>query len=147
MNSNEIEILLVEDNFGDAEFTIRILNKICLANKFVHLQNGADAIDYLFGTGVFEGRNVDNLPKLILLDLKMPKVSGIEVLQIIRATERTRNIPVIVLTSSKFDADIEEINILGVKNYIIKPLKFDSFARAVSELGFSWILSSVPPEE
>ena len=120
MKNNEIEILLVEDNMGDAELTIRALKKKNLANRLIHLENGADALDYIFGEGLYATRNVDNVPKVILLDLNMPKVGGIEVLQKIKSDERTKKIPIVILTSSKEDPDIQKCYALGVNSYIVK---------------------------
>jgi two-component system response regulator len=139
-NNTEIEIILVEDNLSDAEMTIRALKKSNLANKIVHLRDGAEAIDFIFGTGQYEGRNTELLPKVILLDLKMPKVNGIEVLQKIKTDERTKTIPVVVLTSSKEDPDIRRCYELGVNSYIVKPVGFENFSKSISELGFYWLV-------
>ena len=142
----EVEILLVEDSVSDAELTIRALKKQNLANNLIHLKNGADALDFIFATGAYAGRDPLKTPKVILLDLKMPKVDGVEVLRRIRDHERTRNIPVVVLTSSKQDPDISACYALGVNSYIVKPVEFDNFLKAVSELGFYWLLlNQVPP--
>ncbi|MCE3294956.1 MAG: response regulator [Crocinitomicaceae bacterium] len=143
----EVEILLVEDNVSDAELTIRALKKQNIANKLIHLKDGAQAIDYLFGEGDFTGRNTDNVPRVILLDLKMPKVTGIEVLERIKADERTRKIPVVVLTSSKEDPDIQRCYDLGVNSYVVKPVDFDSFAKAVGNLGMYWVLLNQAPNK
>lgn len=143
--SNRVEILLVEDNSSDAELTIRALTKYNLANNLVHLKNGAEALDFLFAKGIYSGRNVHHTPKVILLDLKMPKVDGLEVLAKIRSDDRTRTVPVVVLTSSKEDPDIAASYALGVSSYIVKPVQFDSFSKAVSELGFYWLLLNHPP--
>ena len=141
----EIEILLVEDNVSDAELTIRALKKKNLANKLIHLKNGAEALDFLFARGNYEGRDPLKVPKVILLDLKMPKVNGMEVLAKIRAEEKTKNIPVVVLTSSNEDPDIKSCYALGVNSYIVKPVDFDNFVKAVSELGFYWLLLNQSP--
>lgn len=145
MNNTEVEILLVEDNLNDAELTIRALSKNKIANKLIHLKDGASALDFLFGKGEFEGRNVNNKPKVILLDLKMPKVDGLEVLKKIKSDELTKKIPVVVLTSSKENPDIETAYQLGANSYIVKPVEFDGFAKAVSELGLYWLLHNQPP--
>jgi|SRR3989344_2112203 len=145
MKNNEIEVLLVEDNMGDAELTIRALRKSNMANKLVHLENGADALDYIFAEGIYVHRNIENMPRVILLDLNMPKVNGIEVLQRIKADERTKKIPVVVLTSSKEDPDIERCYELGVNSYIVKPVEFEKFIKAVSELGLYWLLLNQSP--
>lgn len=142
---NTVEILLVEDNMSDAELAIRALKKRNLANNLIHLKNGAEALDFIFGQGVYAGRDINNNPKVILLDLKMPKVNGMEVLARIRADERTKTIPVVVLTSSKEDPDVNECYRLGVNSYIVKPVDFDNFSKAVSELGFYWLLLNLPP--
>lgn len=140
-----VEILLVEDNTSDAELTIRALKKKNLANNLIHLKNGADALDFIFAKGVYSGRDLFNTPKVILLDLKMPKLDGIEVLTHIRKDERTKKIPVVVLTSSKEDPDIETCYALGVNSYIVKPVEFDKFYQAVSELGLYWLLLNEAP--
>lgn len=142
---NSVEILLVEDNMSDAELTIRALKKRNLANNLIHLKNGAEALDFIFARGTYEHRDFFNTPKIILLDLKMPKVSGIEVLAKIRADERTRKIPVVVLTSSKEDPDVDECYRLGVNSYIVKPVEFDNFSKAVTDLGLYWLLFNHPP--
>lgn len=142
---NSIEILLVEDNLSDAELTIRALKKRNLANNLIHLKNGAEALDFVFGLGAYEGRNLDNHPKLILLDLKMPKINGMEVLAKIKADDRTKKIPVVVLTSSKEDPDVSECYRLGANSYIVKPVEFDNFLQAVTELGLYWIVLNHPP--
>lgn len=147
MNLNEVEILLVEDNETDAELTIRALKRKNLANKLVWAKDGAEALDFLFATGKYSERSIDGgLPRLILLDLRMPKVDGLEVLQAIKADERTKMIPVVVLTSSKEDRDIVESYELGVNSYVSKPVEFDEFTEAVSTLGLYWMLLNNPPE-
>jgi CheY-like chemotaxis protein len=146
MDLDEIEILLVEDNPTDAELTIRALKKKNLANNLVWVKDGAEALDFLFATGEYVDRSEEDLPKLVLLDLRMPKVDGLEVLQRIKADERTRKIPVVVLTSSKEDKDIVESYKLGVNSYVSKPVEFDEFTEAVSTLGLYWILLNKPPE-
>ena len=147
MNLNEVEILLVEDNETDAELTIRALKKNNLANKLVWAKDGAEALDFIFATGKYSERDIEKgLPRLILLDLRMPKVDGLEVLQTIKADERTKMIPVVVLTSSKEDRDIVESYELGVNSYVSKPVEFDEFTEAVSTLGLYWMLLNNPPE-
>ena len=143
---NEVEILLVEDNLNDAELTIRALRKHNMANNILHLKDGADALDFLFGTGEFQHRDtVNNKPKVILLDLKMPKVNGLEVLEKIKSEELTSTIPVVILTSSKEHPDVEKCYALGANSYIVKPVEFDSFLKAVSDLGFYWLLLNHSP--
>jgi two-component system response regulator len=145
-NKDSVEILLVEDNVSDAELTIRALKKKNLSNNLVHLKNGAEAIDFIFARGAFSGRDPFIVPKVILLDLKMPKVDGLEVLREIRSDERTKTIPVVVLTSSKEDPDIDACYALGVNSYIVKPVDFENFLKAVSELGFYWLLLNQSPQ-
>ncbi len=138
--NTEIEILLAEDNASDAEMTIDALKKNGLANKLLHVKDGAAALDFLFAEGEYEGRNIENKPKVILLDLKMPKVNGIEVLQRIRSDERTKYIPVVMLTSSREDPDIKICYDLGVNSYVVKPVEFDEFQKAITELGLYWMI-------
>ena len=146
-HDNQVEILLVEDNASDAELTIRALKKKNLANNLIHLKNGAEALDFIFAQGNYSGRDPYSTPKVILLDLKMPKIDGLEVLRRIRADERTKTIPVVVLTSSKEDPDINTCYALGVNSYIVKPVEFDNFLKAVSELGFYWLLLNQVPHQ
>ena len=141
----EFEILLVEDNKNDAELTIRALKKNKIANNIIHVKDGASALDFLFGKGEFEKRDLNNKPKVILLDLKMPKVDGLEVLNRIKADELTRKIPVIILTSSKENPDIEKAYSFGANSYIVKPVDFESFSKAITDLGFYWLLLNQPP--
>lgn len=143
--NNEIEVLLVEDNMSDAEMTIRALKKNNLANKLEHVKDGAEALDFIFATGKYSGRSVENTPKVILLDLKMPKVNGMEVLQKIRADERTKKIPVVVLTSSSEDPDIQECYRLGANSYVVKPVQFDKFIKAIADIGLYWLLINQSP--
>ena len=145
MQNTEIEILLVEDNMNDAELTMRALHKNKIANNIIHLKEGVSALDFLFGNGEFENRNTNNKPKIILLDLKMPKIDGLEVLKKIKANDLTKNIPVVVLTSSRENPDIEKAYSLGANSYIVKPVDFDSFSKAIAELGFYWILLNQSP--
>jgi len=145
MQNREIEILLVEDNMDDAELAILALRKKNIANSLVHLENGAAALDFLFGKGKYAGRNISNKPKVILLDLKMPKVDGLEVLKRIKADEETKVIPVVVLTSSKENPDIEQAYLLGANSYMVKPVEFDNFTQAVAEIGMYWLLYNHPP--
>lgn len=145
-NMNEVEVLLVEDNPSDAELTMRALKKKNLANKLVHVKDGAEAIDFVFAQGAYAGRRVENGPKVVLLDLKLPKMDGIEVLRKIKSDERTRMIPVVVMTSSREDRDLTECYHLGVNGYVVKPVEFEDFARAVSELGLYWLLLNETPQ-
>ncbi len=141
----EVEILLVEDNPTDAELCIRALKRSNFANKLVWVKDGAEALDFVFATGQYSGRKVENGPRVILLDLRLPKVDGMEVLRRVKSDERTRTIPVVVLTSSKEDRDVAESYQLGVNSYISKPVEFDAFAKTVSELGLYWLLVNRPP--
>jgi two-component system, response regulator len=141
-----IEILLVEDNPSDAELTMLALKEKNLTNKLIHLKDGAEALEYIFATGNYASRKIDDLPKLILLDINLPKVNGIEVLQKIRSDERTKMIPVVILTSSKEDKDVIESYKLGVNSYIVKPVEFDKFRDAVGEVGLYWMLLNHPPK-
>jgi CheY-like chemotaxis protein len=143
--AKEIEILLVEDNASDAEMTILALKKNNLANSLLHVKDGAAALDYIFAEGEYAGRQIEDKPRVILLDLKMPKINGIEVLQKIRADERTKTIPIVVLTSSKEDPDIEKCYELGVNSYVVKPVEFDAFQKAISELGLYWMIINQQP--
>jgi CheY-like chemotaxis protein len=144
-NMNEVEVLLVEDNPSDAELTTRALRKRNLANKLFHVKDGAEAIDFLFAQGPFASRRIQNGPKVVLLDLKLPKVDGIEVLRRIKADARTKVIPVVVMTSSREDRDLVDCYNLGVNGYVVKPVEFEDFARAVSELGCYWLLLNETP--
>ena len=139
MEKNEIEILLVEDNLNDAELTIRALRKNKVANNLIHLKHGAEALDFLFGTGSYADRDPRSKPKVILLDLKMPKVDGIEVLKRIKVDEFTKKIPVVMLTSSKENPDIEKCYQLGANSYIQKPIDFDQFQKMIDDLGYYWL--------
>lgn len=145
MDLEDLEILLVEDNPTDAELTMRALKRKNLANKLVWVKNGEEAIDFIYATGEYENRDPEHLPKLILLDLRMPKVDGLEVLKRIKNDERTSKIPVVVLTSSQEDRDIVESYKLGVNSYVSKPVEFDEFIEAVSLLGLYWMLINEPP--
>lgn len=140
-----VEILLVEDNPHDVEMTLRALKKHNLANKVQVVKDGAEALDYIFATGAYAERSIDDHPKVILLDLKLPKVDGMDVLRRIRADERTKCIPVVVLTSSQEERDIVESYKLGVNSYIVKPVDFDKFLSTVQELGLYWLLLNKPP--
>jgi two-component system response regulator len=143
--TEEAEILLVEDSESDALMTIRALKKNNLANKLLHLEDGAEALDFIFAEGAYSDRKIENHPKVILLDLKMPKVGGIEVLRRIRGDERTKRIPVVVLTSSKEDPDIAKCYDLGVNSYVVKPVEFDEFQKAISNLGLYWMIVNQSP--
>lgn len=139
-DNDDIEIMIIEDNQEDAELTMRALKKHHLANKIVHLVDGAEALDFIYGQGDFAGRNINQVPKVILVDLKMPKVSGLEVLKAIKSDPRIKMIPVVILTSSAEDPDIKEAYELGANSYIVKPVDFNVFFKTVAELGLYWLV-------
>lgn len=141
----ERAILLVEDNPDDEALTLRAFRKNNIKNDIVVARDGAEALDYLFGTGNYAGRNPGDLPEVVLLDLKLPKVDGLEVLRRIREDERTRLLPVVILTSSKEEQDIASGYRLGCNSYVRKPVNFDDFIAAVNQLGMYWLLLNVPP--
>jgi two-component system response regulator len=145
MIENSIEILLVEDNPNDVHLTLHALKKNKLSNNIQVVRDGAEALEFLFCTGAYADREINHTPKVILLDLKLPKVDGLEVLQRIKADERTRSIPVVVLTSSGEERDIVESYRLGVNSYITKPVDFEQFTEAVRQLGLYWLLLNQPP--
>lgn len=145
MNTNKVEILLVEDNPTDVELTLRTLRKHNLANNVHVVTDGAEALDYIFATGSYKDRKIDKKPKVVLLDLKLPKVDGLEVLSKVKSDERTKDIPVVVLTSSKEEQDKIESYRLGVNSYIVKPVDFNQFAEVVAKLGFYWMLLNKLP--
>jgi two-component system response regulator len=140
-----VEILIVEDNANDAELALIALREEKLANNVVWLKDGAQALDFIFAEGEYSGREILNQPKLILLDLKMPKVGGIEVLRKIRNDERTKSIPVAVMTSSSEEKDIIATYKLWVNSYIVKPVDFDKFSQCVKEVGLYWLVVNHPP--
>lgn len=144
MEPHEVEILLVEDNPHEAELTIRSLKKNNLANKLKLIDDGADALDFIFLKGAYAGTTATFKPKLVLLDLKLPRVDGLEILRQMKADERTKGIPVVMLTSSKEERDIIESYKLGVNSYIVKPVNFESFTKSVAELGMYWLLLNQP---
>jgi len=139
-----VEVLLVEDNPQDAELTIRALKRHHLANQLFHVEDGAEALDFLFGRGKYEGLKIDSPPKVVLLDLKLPKMNGLEVLRIMKSSERTRSIPVVIVTSSAEDPDVRTAYELGVNSYVIKPVQFEAFMEAMSKLGIYWLMVNHP---
>src|SRR5580700_3250684 len=141
-----VEILLVEDNPQDLRLTQRALKKANLANHIHVARDGQEALDFIFCEGDYTGRKIENSPKVILLDLKLPKVDGKEVLERIKSDPRTKMIPVVVLTSSKEQSDVVESYKLGVNSYIVKPVNFEQFAAAVQKLGLYWLLLNQPPK-
>jgi CheY-like chemotaxis protein len=144
-DNNEVEILLVEDNSNDAELALRALKKHNLANHVAVVTDGEEALDFVFARGKYAHRRIENSPRIILLDLKLPKVDGLEVLRTIKGDLRTKIIPVIVLTSSKEEKDIVESYKLGVNSYILKPVDFDKFVDAVKDIGYYWLLLNQSP--
>jgi len=148
MTQSTVDLLLVEDNPYDAEMAIRQLKKNNMANSLFHVKDGEEALEFIFATGRYAGEESDiKHPKIILLDIQMPKVSGIEVLHKIKNDPRTHSIPVVILTSSKEDPDIQKCYALGANSYIVKPVNFESFAEAIKNLGFYWLLLNQAPKE
>jgi len=146
MNTNSVELLLVEDNMDDAELTTRELKKHHFTNNVFHVRDGEEALDFIFATGKYESiRSIGAPPRLILLDIKMPKINGLEVLKKIKSDERTKSIPVVMLTSSKEDPDIKYSYQLGANSYIVKPVNFEGFAESIKNLGFYWLLLNERP--
>jgi two-component system, response regulator len=144
-DSSAVEILLIEDNPHDAELTLRALRKRKLANNVLHVRDGEEAMHWLFGTGPYASRDIVQKPKLVLLDLKLPKVDGLEVLHHMRKRPETKLIPVVILTSSRQEQDIVESYRLGVNSYIVKPVSFDNFSEAVADAGHYWLLVNQEP--
>jgi CheY-like chemotaxis protein len=145
-NGNAVEILIVEDTPQDLELAMRALKKANLTNRIQVARDGAEALEFIFGEGAHAGRNVEDGPRVILLDLKLPKVDGLEVLKRLKGDPRTKIIPVVVLTSSKEQSDVVESYKLGVNSYIVKPVNFERFAAAVQDLGMYWLLLNQPPK-
>jgi two-component system response regulator len=141
-----VDILIVEDNPSDAELTIRALKKSNLANHIFVVENGEEALDFIFSRGSFSERDKSKALKVIFLDLKLPKVSGLEVLKAIKDNESTKMLPVVIVTSSKEDPDIQEAYSLGANSYVVKPVDFESFIHAISQTGLFWLLINVPPK-
>lgn len=135
-----VDILLVEDNRNDAELIIRSLRKHKLANNLLVIEDGAEALDFFFCQGKYADRSIDNPPRVVLLDLKLPKVNGLEIIKTLKKKPKTAQIPLIMLTSSEEETDIKEAYRLGVNSYVVKPLNFEQFANALSQLGFYWLL-------
>ena len=145
MKYENVEILFVEDSEDDATLTIRALIKSGFLNKLHHVKDGAEALDFIYGKGIYGLRDLKVNPKLILLDLKMPKVSGIQVLEKVKSDPNLRSIPVVILTSSKEDPDVSKCYDLGANSYIVKPVDSDGFFRAIKEIGLYWMILSQPP--
>ena len=142
----EVEILLVEDNPADAEMTTRALRRNNLANRLRWVKDGEEALEFMFCSGAYAGRNPGSGPKLVMLDIKMPKVDGIEVLRRLKENPTTRAIPVVVMTSSNEERDVVESYQLGVNSYIVKPVEFDSFLETVAKIGMYWVLTNRAPQ-
>ncbi len=145
MNSSEVEILLVEDNPNDAELTLRSLRKNNLANRVIQAGDGVEALDFIFARGDHSERDIDKKPKVVILDLKLPKVDGLEVLEKVKSDPRTKTIPVVVLTSSQEDQDLHRCYELGVNSYIVKPVDFEKFTAAIKDVGLYWLVLNQPP--
>ncbi len=146
MNADDVvDILLVEDNPRDAKLTIRALSKYNLANQLFVVEDGVEALDFLFCQGDYSQREAIRKPKVVLLDLKLPKMNGLEVLEAIRSNEQTRRIPVVILTSSQEDPDIRAAYELGVNSYVVKPVHFESFMQATAQMGLYWVLTNILP--
>jgi len=145
MNSDEVEILLVEDNPADVELTLRALRKNNLANRIHVARDGEEALDFMFCRGAYSTRSPNALPRFILLDLKLPKVDGLEVLRQLKSDPRTRSIPVVILTASREERDLAESYKNGVNSYIQKPVDFDQFRDIVKNLGLYWLVVNEPP--
>ncbi|MDD2317001.1 MAG: response regulator [Desulfobacterales bacterium] len=143
--SGEVEIVMVEDNPNDAELITRALRKHNLANRIVHLKDGAEALEFLLPPGDQVHQCDSGVPRVVLLDIKLPKIDGIEVLRMMKSDERTKDIPVVILTSSNEDRDIREAYRLGVNSFVTKPIKFEEFAAVVAKLGIYWLMVNVPP--
>jgi two-component system response regulator len=138
-------ILLVEDNANDEALTLRAMKKNNILNEVVVVRDGAEALDYLFATGRHAGRDVEDLPEVVFLDLNLPKIGGLEVLKRVRADDRTRLLPIVILTSSKEDKDLFEGYGLGANSFVVKPVDFTQFSEAVRQLGIYWLLVNVRP--
>lgn len=145
MSGEPVEILLVEDRPEDAELTLRALRKNNFANRVHWVKDGEQALEFLFGTGAYGARDGAAPPRLVLLDIKMPKVDGIEVLRRLKQQERTRAIPVVVMTSSNEERDVVETYRLGVNSYIVKPVSFEAFLETVAKIGMYWVLTNRTP--
>ena len=144
MKTETADILIAEDNPNDAMLTIRSLKQHNLANRLVHVSDGQAAIDYLFANGAYSERDPLDLPKVVLLDLKLPKLNGLEVLSLIRGDPRTKFLPVVILTSSQEESDLIESYKLGANSYIVKPVEFENFSKAIYEVGLYWLLLNKP---
>ena len=146
MQREAVEIILVEDNPDDAQLSMLALEESHIVNNIVHLKDGAEALDYLFCEGTYANHPVSKGPRVILLDLKMPKVNGLEVLRRLKSDDKTKKIPVVVFTSSDEDPDVKEAYKLGVNSYVVKPMNFDQFKKAINEIGMYWVVLNYPTD-
>jgi two-component system response regulator len=144
MKSREVEIVLVEDNPNDAELAMRALKGYNLANKLMWLKDGVEALDFIFAQGQYSDQSIEDVPKVVLLDLKLPRIGGLEVLEKVKSDTRTKSIPVVVLTSSSEERDIIASYNLGVNSYVIKPVDFDKYVDAIKEVGLYWMSLNQP---
>ena len=144
MNYEDVEILFAEDSVDDAILTIRALTKSGFTNRLHHVKDGAEALDFIYCKGMYASRDIKKNPKVILLDLKMPKVTGMQVLEKIKSDPNLKSIPVVILTSSKEDPDIKKCYALGANSYIVKPVDSDNFFNAIKEIGMYWMIISEP---
>ncbi len=140
MDNQQVDILLVEDNPYEARLTLMSLEEQHISNNIYHVDDGAEALDFIFAKGNYASRNVENTPRMILLDLNMPKIGGLEVLRRIKADDRTKTIPIVILSSSREDSDLVSSYMLGVNSYVVKPVEFDTFTKAISDIGSYWML-------
>lgn len=146
LQADDVEILLVEDNASDEELTIHAFRKYNLSNKLQVVRDGEEALDFIFCRGAFAQRKIENHPKVVLLDIKLPKVDGLEVLRQIREDERTKHIPVVLLTSSQEERDVADGYKFGANSYIVKPVGFEQLTEAIREIGLYWLILNKPPE-
>ncbi len=140
MDNQQVDILLVEDNPYEARLTLMSLEEQKISQNIYHVDDGAEALDFIFAKGNYASRNVENTPRMILLDLNMPKIGGLEVLRRIKADDRTKAIPIVILSSSREDSDLVTSYMLGVNSYVVKPVEFDTFTKAISDIGSYWML-------
>jgi CheY-like chemotaxis protein len=145
MVNGEVEIILVEDNPSDAELIMRVLKKNRLANHIILMKDGAEALEFFFGKTAYADSHVNSCPKVVLLDIKLPKVDGIEILRRLKSDDRTKDMPVVMLTSSNQERDIQAAYDLGANSFVTKPIKFEEFVKSVTDLGVYWLMLNVPP--
>jgi CheY-like chemotaxis protein len=145
MNYNDVEILFIDDNLDDTALTIHALKKGGVINTIFHVKDGAEALDFMYCKGIFSSRSIDRQPKLILLDLKMPKISGIEVLEKLKSDSKHKTVPIVILTSSKEDPDVKKCYELGANSYIVKPVESVSFFNTIKDLGIFWMKINLSP--